>query len=36
MSKNSSAKFYQKSKRKLQKTAHERYQDLSEQENNKK
>ena len=36
ISKNSSAKFYQKSKRKLQKVAHERYQDLSEQDKNKK
>ena len=36
MSKNSSVKFYQKKPRKVSKKARERYQDLSEEEKNKK
>ena len=36
MSKNSSAKYYQKKQRKVSKKARERYQGLSEEEKNKK
>ena len=36
MSKNSSAKYYQENKERLQKNAHGRYQNLSEKEKEKK
>ena len=36
MVQNSSAKYYQKNKKRLPKKAYERYQDLSEEEKNKK
>ena len=36
MSKNSSAKYYQENKRRLQKKAHGRYQSLSKEEKEKK